>query len=134
MRVIENAKKLFTLQFQDQLVMTTVVLISKCQSCLTSSAIEAEWGLRANHLRYSLGTALLRSYCVRVSLLSYLRFCSKLEVLELLKKTGRVLQLTVIAGGLLSTPLPPPHPPQGKVEMRYQKARAFHSKASLRCN
>ena len=50
------------------------------------------------------------------------------EVLELLKGAGRVLQLVVIAGGLRSPPVPRGH--HSRAELRYRKAKAFHSKVS----
>lgn len=56
----------------------------------------------------------------------HVRYSSKLEVLEALKKTGRVLRLVVIAGGLEATGLGGGAESRGN--RRYNKARAFHQK------
>lgn len=68
------------------------------------------------------------------------RYATKMEVLDLLKRSGYVLHVMVVAGGLWATPLPnssrtrgqgyPPGPliSREKVEQRHLKAKAFQSK------
>ena len=66
------------------------------------------------------------------------RYATKMEVLELLKRSGYVLHVMVVVGGLWATPLPPSsrtrgkgYPPlisREKVEQRHLKAKAFQSK------
>lgn len=70
------------------------------------------------------------------------RYATKMEVLDLLKRSGYVLHVMVVAGGLWATPPLPSsrtsgkgHPPRSgplisreKVEQRHLKAKAFQSK------
>ena len=68
------------------------------------------------------------------------RYATKMEVLDLLKRSGYVLHVMVVAGGIWATPLPNSsrtrgqgHPPgplisREKVEQRHLKAKAFQSK------
>ena len=73
------------------------------------------------------------------------RFCSKSEVLKRIKKSGRVLHLMVVAGGLGTNPRSSIYSEmssedgdlgervsedgrEGKMEQRMHKAKVFHSK------
>ena len=71
------------------------------------------------------------------------RFCSKSEVLKRIKKSGRVLHLMVVAGGLGTNPRSSIYSEmssedgdlggrvsggEGKTEQRVHKAKVFHSK------
>ncbi len=74
------------------------------------------------------------------------RFCSKSQVLERVKSSGRVLHLMVVAGGLGTTPRSPLHSAdistfmgaravggadKKTLEMRTNKAKIFHSKVRI---
>ncbi len=57
-----------------------------------------------------------------------MRYSSKLEVLEALKQTGRLLRLVVIAGGLDASWRGVAG--EGRGGRRHNKARAFHQKVA----
>ena len=63
------------------------------------------------------------------------RYATKLEVLELLKRSGYTLRVMVVAGGIWATPCPSskarenrPFISREAVEKRHLKAKAFQSK------
>ena len=53
------------------------------------------------------------------------RYSTKFEVLDLIKRTGRKLKLVLISGGLNST-ITTAIPRQNAAEHRYEKAKSFH--------
>ena len=66
------------------------------------------------------------------------RYATKLEVLEVLKRSRYVLHVMVVAGGLWASPLPASKTrgkgsliSREKVEQRHLKAKAFQSKVKL---
>ena len=59
-----------------------------------------------------------------------MRYASKSDVLELLKRAKKVLHLMVIAGGLTSGSGSSLGTYGSKAERKYHKARAFHQKVS----
>ena len=67
--------------------------------------------------------------------LTTFRYATKMEVLDLLKRSGYVLQVMVVAGGLWATPRPSAqarirqhHITRETVEKRHNKAKVFQNK------